>query len=125
MSEIYIEKPYEGAMAKCDQCGELWAWDDQEVIHSVQDRLTAGCEIPSGECPDDNCRALCFLVNFLDVLPHPDKIGAAEYREIHELIASRTRGVLPQDRFGLALSICQSFEAHASWIAAELQGAQT
>jgi hypothetical protein len=121
MSEIYIQQPYEGAMAKCDQCGELWAWDDQEVIHDVQERLTAGCETPSGECPDDDCRALCFLVKrvdvmrrWSDVLPNPDDMGAAEYREIYELIAANPPG--------MALTIARQFESHACWIAKELEG---
>ena len=47
--------------AQCDNCGEVFDFDDIKLLEDVEDlelRLTPGCEVPVGECPD--CGALCY-----------------------------------------------------------------
>lgn len=50
---------------KCDDCETIYNIDDITPLDEVEglaERLDAGGEVPAGECPDEDCRALCYLI---------------------------------------------------------------
>ena len=47
--------------AKCDSCGTIWDEDELATIHHPCERTSPGEITPAGECPDEECGALCFL----------------------------------------------------------------
>lgn len=47
--------------SQCDNCGTVWADVQLTVpILDLGERVDAGGVVPSGECPDPECRALCY-----------------------------------------------------------------
>jgi hypothetical protein len=51
---------HEGKQHVCDNCQATWREEQLQDIEDPFDRLEAGCEVPSGQCPD--CGALCYEV---------------------------------------------------------------
>ncbi len=51
----------EGLKARCDSCGAVYSADDLADIESPSARLTAGEEVPAGQCTDPECGALCYI----------------------------------------------------------------
>jgi hypothetical protein len=45
---------------ECDDCGETYDEDDLNEIEDYHQRVDAGGIVPSGECPDADCGALCY-----------------------------------------------------------------
>lgn len=45
---------------KCDNCGEIWHGESLRPIEDMEQRVEAGSTLPSGECPDPHCGALCY-----------------------------------------------------------------
>jgi hypothetical protein len=60
MSSFFVGGPA-GAACVCSDCGAVWHIDDMQIIHSADERLFAGEEVPAGECPDEECGALCYV----------------------------------------------------------------
>jgi hypothetical protein len=50
----------EGQKHKCDNCYKIWGDDGIDIVVDMELRVDAGCEVPSGQCPD--CGCLCYLV---------------------------------------------------------------
>lgn len=48
--------------AVCNNCGTTWTANELRDIANPEQRIEAGCEVPAGECPDEACGALCYLV---------------------------------------------------------------
>jgi Zn finger protein HypA/HybF involved in hydrogenase expression len=46
--------------SECGNCGEEWAEDELDSIENLEQRIGAGEEVPSGQCPD--CGSLCHLI---------------------------------------------------------------
>lgn len=52
---------------RCVTCGEEWTDTQLRTrlgegeIDCIEERLTPGCEVPSGECPE--CGAFCYLID--------------------------------------------------------------
>lgn len=44
----------------CDNCGKVYNDDDLATIADYSSRVTPGGIVPTGECPDEDCGALCF-----------------------------------------------------------------
>lgn len=47
---------------RCDDCGSVWRFAELHDIRDLGERLDAGGEVPAGDCPDDDCQALCYPV---------------------------------------------------------------
>lgn len=47
---------------KCWNCGKVWAEDELDEIHDFWGRVSAGEEMPLGQCPDAECGMLCHLM---------------------------------------------------------------
>lgn len=50
--------------ARCDDCGKLWDIGNIVPLDECEclvERLEPGCEVPAGECPDEDCHAFCYL----------------------------------------------------------------
>lgn len=47
---------------RCDNCGQEWEENQLAYIRDFFDRVEAGGTVPSGECPDPECGALCYPV---------------------------------------------------------------
>jgi len=45
---------------RCDNCSEIWNGRDLSDIANLYERIDAGGVVPSGECPDPECGALCY-----------------------------------------------------------------
>ena len=60
---------------QCQNCGTIWNGRDLLDIEDYFQRVDAGEETPSGECPDPDCGALC----------HPHKPNAVKNRKAHGL----------------------------------------
>jgi hypothetical protein len=56
---VEIGDPVEGK-AKCDNCSTIWNEDELNTIHHQSERTSPGETMPSGECPNEDCGALCF-----------------------------------------------------------------
>ena len=65
-------------LARCDDCGKLWATAELARIDDFWDRVNAGEIMPSGQCP--SCGALCHLV-VLGGRPDQDTCRTAEKGE--------------------------------------------
>jgi len=63
MSTIHISDngPSEDYMARCDNCGTVWPDGKLKPIQDAQERLYPGLETPAGECPSEDCGALCYV----------------------------------------------------------------
>ena len=57
-------RPYvdQDAPVHCDGCGTKYLASDLERIDCPDERLSAGEEVPAGQCPNEECGACCFLV---------------------------------------------------------------
>ena len=53
----------EGGWHECDNCGTIWHGDSLLDIQDYFQRIEAGGVVPSGECPDTKCGALCYPSN--------------------------------------------------------------
>lgn len=51
---------YETGRSKCDNCSEVYLDADLNPVTDYGQRVTPGGLAPSGECPDEECGALCF-----------------------------------------------------------------
>lgn len=60
MSEIFIEVEDDNAAVRCDNCTWRGVASDLDMVADVQERISAGYEVPAGQCPD--CAALAYLV---------------------------------------------------------------
>lgn len=49
--------------ARCDNCGTVWDADDLKPVRDIWSRVEPGDTFPAGECPEENCRALCFPIH--------------------------------------------------------------
>jgi hypothetical protein len=61
------ERPYEfgepvRGKARCDSCGTLWDEDELEPIDDLHQRVAPGEIMPAGQCPDEDCGAVCHLI---------------------------------------------------------------
>ena len=45
---------------RCDNCDEVFDADDLKDIENMLQRIEPGGMVPSGECPDPECGALCY-----------------------------------------------------------------
>ncbi len=50
---------------QCDNCGQYFDEDQLDPIRDLMQRVSPGELMPSGECPNPDCGALC----------HPESIG--------------------------------------------------
>lgn len=50
------------AGSQCDNCEAKWRDEDLRVIERYRERVDPGGEVPSGECPDEECGALCYPI---------------------------------------------------------------
>lgn len=48
--------------ARCDNCGTEYGTEALDFVDNLSERIHAGEEVPAGQCPDDECGALCFLI---------------------------------------------------------------
>ncbi|MTD92865.1 hypothetical protein GIW81_00795 [Hyphomicrobium sp. xq] len=63
MTQLYIQRTTETARpCRCDNCGWTGTEDDVNAISDAQERLEAGGTVPAGECPEDDCGALAYIV---------------------------------------------------------------
>ena len=46
----------------CDNCGNIWHHTELHDISDMEQRLTPGSTVPSGQCPDTGCGSLTFSV---------------------------------------------------------------
>lgn len=53
------ERP-EPPITQCGNCSRVWDEDDLKHVWHLTQRVSPGETMPAGECPDDDCRALCF-----------------------------------------------------------------
>jgi hypothetical protein len=63
----------------CDSCGKVYPFEALNWIQGYGERVSAGNEVPAGECPDDDCGALCYPVPVEQ--PKPDSSDRPEVRE--------------------------------------------
>jgi hypothetical protein len=49
--------------SECANCGTRYADDELTEIRDYFQRVVPGDTVPSGQCPDETCGALCFPVN--------------------------------------------------------------
>ncbi len=47
-------------MARCDNCGNTWTEEELDPIHDYWGRVDPGGVVPLGQCPNVDCRALCY-----------------------------------------------------------------
>lgn len=52
----------------CDGCGKTWMYGVLEPISDAEERLHPGQEVPAGDCPDNDCGSLCFVVKPTDMI---------------------------------------------------------
>jgi hypothetical protein len=45
---------------ECANCGEVWPANKLAPIKDLDQRIELGGMVPSGECPDVSCGALCY-----------------------------------------------------------------
>lgn len=45
---------------RCEHCGHTWLEEDLGQIHHYWERVEPGGVVPLGQCPDPDCRALCY-----------------------------------------------------------------
>lgn len=50
---------------QCNNCGQHFGEEELRPIRHLTERVSPGEEMPSGECPNSDCGALC----------HPESIG--------------------------------------------------
>lgn len=60
MKEEYAETGRE--MARCQNCNSLWWVDTLSQIDDVFERVMPRETMPPGQCPDEDCGALCQFV---------------------------------------------------------------
>jgi hypothetical protein len=60
MSQCYIQNIVQTAPCKCDDCNHECPASELEMITDIEIRLTAGSEVPAGECP--KCFSLSYLI---------------------------------------------------------------
>jgi hypothetical protein len=46
-------------VSTCQNCGEVYRDDELNEVEDIEERVGPGEEMPSGECPDEECRAVC------------------------------------------------------------------
>ena len=68
-----MSKQIEVDTSICDGCGQVYQDDDLAEIKDYHSRTEPGYMIPSGECPDENCGALCYPDN-----AHTRAVSAAQ-----------------------------------------------
>ena len=52
-------------IVQCGNCGMIYDIDNIVPLcetPALGERLTAGDQVPAGECPEEDCHALCYLV---------------------------------------------------------------
>lgn len=62
MTECFIQIEDDDAPVRCDNCGWEGVASDLEMVNDIQERINAGCETPAGQCPEDDCGALAYLI---------------------------------------------------------------
>jgi len=45
---------------RCDNCGRHWDQCELQAIKNYFQRVEPGSIVPSGQCPDKDCGALCY-----------------------------------------------------------------
>lgn len=66
---------------RCDNCERIWTFEQLDNISDLADRVSPGCLVPAGECPDpdETCGgALCYPVEGPAVSADPDANEHAE-----------------------------------------------
>ena len=53
---------YRSATSQCDDCRSIYNDDQLEEIDNFFMRVEAGGEVPSGQCPNPECGALCYPI---------------------------------------------------------------
>jgi hypothetical protein len=48
--------------SECQNCGTLWGDDLLNPVEDIGQRVGPGEPMPSGECPDEDCRAVCHTI---------------------------------------------------------------
>lgn len=58
---------------RCANCDTVYPFDSLNPIQSFHERVEAGGEVPAGECPDDDCGALCYPTKLMSVEHAPER----------------------------------------------------
>lgn len=69
---------------KCANCGKRWPESKLVAPADLYERLTPGCTVPAGECPD--CGALCYQPDQICIVRHRalrPYYSAARLVEVH------------------------------------------
>lgn len=45
---------------RCNNCGTVWPEDELDQIHDFWGSVSPGDVMPIGQCPNPECRALCY-----------------------------------------------------------------
>jgi hypothetical protein len=82
MSEPTIEREDGGPDEYiCDDCSTIYPFASLNPMQSFAERVSAGGVVPAGECPDEDCGALCYPVKI-----EPEVAPAATADETLELL---------------------------------------
>lgn len=72
---------------RCDDCGVKWEREQLTEIKDIEQRIDEGGMVPSGECPDELCGALCYPVDAPVMISRDDLralVTSAQKRIRHE-----------------------------------------
>jgi hypothetical protein len=47
-------------ISECNNCGQAWPVAALDPIQNYWERVTPGSIVPAGQCPNPDCRALCY-----------------------------------------------------------------
>lgn len=61
MTECYIQVEDDDAPVRCDNCAWEGTAGQLVMVNDIQERINPGCEVPAGQCPDEECGALAYL----------------------------------------------------------------
>lgn len=51
-----------GRLTECQNCGKQYDINDLDPVDHLWERVDAGEPMPAGQCPDEECQAICHLV---------------------------------------------------------------
>jgi len=86
----------------CGNCEEVWTFDQLHNIADLTQRIGPGVPCPAGECPDDDCGALCYPVEIEDprVSSDPDINWRNNAIQFPRLICEIADTVLRDEDYG-------------------------
>ena len=62
MPQQHMIPNYQSATSQCDDCRSIYNDNQLEEIDNFFMRVEAGGVVPSGQCPDPECGALCYPI---------------------------------------------------------------